>query len=51
MREEMKRVKEEVGAEAYQEGRFKEAIGIFKAMSTSKNFESFLTLPAYKKII
>jgi len=51
MREEMKRVKEEVGAEAYQEGRFKEAIGIFKAMSTSKNFEAFLTLPAYKKII
>ena len=51
MREEMKRVKDEVGAEAYQEGRFKEAIGIFKTMSTSKNFESFLTLPAYKKII
>ncbi len=51
MREEMKRVKNEVGAEAYQEGRFKEAIGIFKTMSTSKNFESFLTLPAYKKII
>jgi malate synthase len=51
MREEMKRVKEEVGAEAHQEGRFKEAISIFKTMSTSKNFESFLTLPAYKKII
>ena len=47
----MKRVKNEVGAEAYQEGRFREAIGIFKTMSTSKDFESFLTLPAYKKII
>jgi malate synthase len=51
MREEMKRVKQEVGAEAYQEGRFKEAISIFKTMSTSKNFEAFLTLPAYRKII
>ena len=49
--EEMERVKEEVGAEAYQEGRFREAIGIFSTMSTSKNFETFLTLPAYKKII
>ena len=51
LREEMKRVKEEIGEEAYQSGRFKEAIGLFKAMSTSKNFEPFLTLPAYKKII
>ena len=51
MREEMKRVRQEVGAEAYQQGRFKEAISIFKAMSTSKSFEMFLTLPSYKKII
>ena len=51
LREEMKRVKQEAGVEAYQQGRFKEAISIFKAMSTSKNFEAFLTLPAYKKII
>jgi malate synthase len=51
MREEMKRVRQEVGVEAYQQGRFKEAISIFKAMSTSKDFEIFLTLPAYKKII
>jgi malate synthase len=51
MREEMKRVRQEVGAEAYQKGRFKEAISIFKTMSTSKSFEAFLTLPAYKKII
>ena len=51
MREEMKRVREEVGAEAYKQGRFKEAISIFKTMSTSKNFEIFLTLPAYRKII
>jgi malate synthase len=49
--EEMKRVKEEVGADAFTHGRFKEAVAIFKAMSTSKNFETFLTIPAYKKIV
>ena len=51
MREEMKRVRQEVGVGAYQQGRFKEAISIFKTMSTSRNLEPFLTLPAYKKII
>jgi malate synthase len=51
LREEMERVKEEVGPEAYAKGRFKEAIAIFRAMSTSKTFETFLTLPAYKKIL
>ncbi len=49
--EEMKRVKQEVGVAAFAQGRFKDAISIFKAMSTSKNFEAFLTLPAYRKII
>ena len=49
--EEMKRVKHEVGVAAFSQGRFKDAISIFKAMSTSRNFEAFLTLPAYKKII
>ncbi len=49
--EEMKRVRGEVGEEAFTGGRFKEAIALFKAMSTSKTFESFLTLPAYKKIV
>ena len=49
--EEMKQVKGEVGDDAYAKGSFKEAIAIFKAMSTSKNFETFLTIPAYKKIL
>jgi malate synthase len=46
----MERVKKEVGAENYSKGRFKEAIDIFRKMSTSPQFETFLTLPAYKKI-
>ncbi len=51
VKEEMKRVADEVGADAFKNGRFKEAIGLFRAMSTSKKFETFLTIPAYKKII
>jgi malate synthase len=50
LKEEMERVKKEVGAENYSKGRFKEAIDIFRKMSTSPQFETFLTLPAYKKI-
>jgi len=49
--EEMKRVKAEVGTAAFAQGRFKEAVALFKAMSTAKQFETFLTLSAYKKIL
>lgn len=51
LKEEMERVAQEVGADAYKNGRFREAIDIFRKMSTSDNFETFLTLPAYKKIV
>ena len=37
-----------IGEEKYNNGKFKEASDIFYSMSTSKNFEEFLTLPAYK---
>ena len=49
--EEMERVKHEVGAERFAAGRFKEAVDIFRKLSTSKSFEAFLTIPAYKKIV
>ena len=51
LKEEMARVRDEVGVAAYAQGNFKTAIALFKAMSTSKNFETFLTLSAYKKIV
>ena len=51
VRQEMKRVKGEVGDEAFQHGRFKEAISLFKTLSTSRTFQPFLTLSAYRKII
>jgi malate synthase len=48
--EEMQKVRSETGDEAYRNGRFKEAIALFRRMSTSPTFETFLTIPAYKKI-
>ncbi len=47
---EMERVKGEVGAKAFDGGRFKDAIALFSDMSLSDTFDEFLTLPAYKLI-
>ena len=47
---EMERVKGEVGAKAFDGGRFKEATKLFSDMSLSATFDEFLTLPAYKLI-
>jgi malate synthase len=47
---EMERVKGEVGAKAFDGGRFQEAIALFSDMSLSDTFDEFLTLPAYKLI-
>jgi malate synthase len=49
--EEMQRVKQEVGDEAFAKGRFKEAIALFRSLSTARRFEPFLTIPAYRKIV
>jgi malate synthase len=47
---EMERVRNEVGAKAFDGGRFAEAIALFTDMSLSQSFEEFLTLPAYQLI-
>ena len=47
---EMERVKGEVGAAAFEGGRFPEAIKLFSDMSLADQFEEFLTLPAYRLI-
>src|SRR5579862_9235419 len=44
--EEMQRVRGEVGAEAYEGGRFREAIQLFRDLSLAADFEDFLTVPA-----
>ena len=48
--EEMERVKGEVGAEAFDRGRFREAIDLFRTLSLAPDFEEFLTLPAYRLV-
>jgi malate synthase len=45
--EEMSRVRGEIGERAYDGGRFPEAIGLFRELSTAERFEEFLTVPAF----
>jgi malate synthase len=49
--EEMERVKAEIGTQAYAEGRFPEAIDLFRKLSLASEFVDFLTIPAYKLIV
>jgi malate synthase len=44
--EEMERVRKEIGAEAYDSGRFKQAVQLFHDLSLADDFEDFLTVPA-----
>ncbi|WP_018700749.1 malate synthase A [Amorphus coralli] len=46
--QEMAGVREEIGAEAYDGGRFPEAIELFRSLSTAEDLVPFLTLPAYE---
>jgi malate synthase len=48
--EEMAKVRNEIGAKAYDAGRFPEAIDLFRSLATKERFEPFLTLPAYELI-
>jgi malate synthase len=48
--EEMEVVRGEIGAQAYESGRFAEAVALFKQLSLAPDFEEFLTLPAYRLI-
>ena len=50
LKEEMERVKQEIGEKNYAAGRFPDAIRLFREMSTAPAFEPFLTLPAYRLI-
>jgi malate synthase len=49
--DEMAKVREAIGPANYDKGRFKEATELFSKMSLSRNFEEFLTIPAYKLIV
>ncbi|MED1471713.1 malate synthase A [Bacillus salipaludis] len=46
--EELEKIKQEIGAEAYKNGRFAEASELFDQMIQSDEFAEFLTLPGYE---
>jgi malate synthase len=48
--DEMTGLRAALGEDVFDKGRFAEAIGLFKTLSTSDRLDPFLTLPAYKLI-
>jgi malate synthase len=48
--EELAKVKESVGAERYDEGRYGEARELFEQVALADDFVEFLTLPAYQRL-
>ena len=50
LEDEMAQLRQALGAEAFDNGRFSEAVALFSDMSTSGDFAEFLTLPAYRLI-
>jgi malate synthase len=49
--EELAKLRDALGKERYEGGRFAEACRIFDRMSTSPEFQEFLTLPAYDELL
>jgi malate synthase len=48
--EELERIKQEMGADAFEGGRFDEAVELFDRLILSDEFAEFLTLPGYELI-
>ncbi|HDL17169.1 MAG TPA: malate synthase A, partial [Rhizobiales bacterium] len=48
LEDEMAKLREALGPDIYDSGRFPEAIGIFRSLSESDELAPFLTLPAYE---
>ncbi len=51
LHEELERVRGEIGEKAHDEGRFPEAVDLFRKMSTADTLSPFLTIPAYRLIV
>jgi malate synthase len=49
-REELARLRSQLGEAAFAAGNFERAAGIIDAITTAESFETFLTLPAYRAI-
>jgi malate synthase len=50
MHEEMLKVKNEVGSRTFAKGRFADAEKLFRQLAVAREFEPFLTIPAYRLI-
>ena len=50
LKEEMAKVQEEIGEDAFRAGRFPEAIALFRSLSVAETLEPFMTLAAYRMI-
>jgi malate synthase len=46
--DELNRLRQMVGEEAYRQGKFEEAASLFKELTLADQFEEFLTIPAYQ---
>lgn len=51
MHEEMLKVRQEVGARHFAQGRFAEAEKLFRELSVARDFVPFLTIPAYRILV
>ena len=51
LEEELQKLRESVGAEAYAKGRYANAAGLFRDLVDAPKFVEFLTLPAYAKVM
>jgi malate synthase len=49
-REELEKIKAAVGADPFAKGRYDDARQIFDGVALSKDFQEFLTIPAYERI-
>ncbi len=49
--EELGTIRETVGDDAFQSGRFEDAAGLFDDLITAKDLAAFLTLPAYESLL
>ena len=48
--EELEKIKQDIGEDAYQKGRFSEAVQLFDGLILQDEFVDFLTLPGYKNL-
>lgn len=49
--EEMQLIRDEVGADRFDSGRFHDACRVFRELCLNREFEEFLTLPAYERLL